>query len=174
KAEKALLELARSLSPPEENPCLPVMPLPTPPQKNSLPVAQLIVYTDGASRGNPGPASAAAIAFLPSGEELTSRVEKIGKATNNVAEYRAVIAGLRLARDLRARRVIVKLDSQLVVRQLNGEYKIKKEELRELAQRVKSEAAGFERCRFEHVPRSENSRADELAGRVLAGEDSDR
>ena len=112
---------------------------------------RLTVYVDGASRGNPGPSAVAAVAYLPTGELLTSSSRLIGDATNNVAEYRAVLEGLRLAKTLRARAVDVRLDSELVARQLNGVYRIKNAALRELADEVRGEAAGFGSCTFEHV-----------------------
>lgn len=133
----------------------------------------LIVYVDGASRGNPGPSSVGAVALLPGGEELTSVSKPIGRATNNVAEYMAVLEGLRLAGRLRARKVEVRLDSELVARQLNGEYRIKNDKLRKISLSVAEEAARFEACKYVHVPRSQNARADELANEALDREDSD-
>jgi len=130
-------------------------------------VDHLVVYVDGASRGNPGPAAAAAVAFLPSGEELTSVAKRLGHATNNAAEYSAVIEGLRLAASLGARTVTVRLDSELVARQLSGEYRTKSAELRSLAEEVAREIARFERCRFEQVPREENRDADRVANKAL-------
>lgn len=130
-------------------------------------VNELIIYADGASRGNPGPSAVAAIAYLPSGELLTSVSKRIGKATNNVAEYRAVLEGLRLARMLRAVTVVVRLDSELVVKQLNGEYRVKSHDLRPFADAVISEASSFKRCTFTYVARSENTEADRLANRAL-------
>ncbi len=127
----------------------------------------LIVYTDGASRGNPGPASIGAVAQLETGEELTSVSKCIGKATNNVAEYRAVIEGLRLAKTLGAVKVEMRLDSELVVKQLNGEYRIKNTSLRVLAETVVAEALGFSVCTYVHVPREENREADRLANIAL-------
>lgn len=130
----------------------------------------LVIYVDGASRGNPGPAAAAAVAFLPSGERVASSVRFIGNSTNNKAEYEAVLEGLHLARELRASRVALRLDSELVVRQLKGEYRIKNAGLRVLAESVFREAAGFLRCVYERIPRKENSEADRLANERLDGE----
>lgn len=127
----------------------------------------LVLHCDGASKGNPGPASAAAIAYLPSGERLASRGRKIGKATNNVAEYEAVITGLSLAHDLGAVRVVVKLDSELIVNQMNGKYRIRNEALGSLAERVREIEAEFEKCEYIHVPRADNAEADRLANEVL-------
>ncbi len=130
-------------------------------------VEEVIVYADGASRGNPGPSAVAAIAYLPSGELLTSVSKRIGRATNNVAEYRAVLEGLRLARALGAINVIVKLDSELVVKQLNGEYRVRSRDLRPFADEVVAEASLFGGCKFTFVARNENAEADRLANRAL-------
>lgn len=129
--------------------------------------ADLVIRTDGASRGNPGPASAAAIAFLPTGERLAGVSRRLGTATNNVAEYTAVLDGLELARSLGGRRLAFLLDSELVVKQLRGEYRIRNDALRELADRVLAAAALFERCTWTHVPRRENREADLLANEAL-------
>jgi ribonuclease HI len=134
---------------------------------------RLIVYVDGASRGNPGPSSVGAVAFLPGGEELTSVSRSIGRATNNVAEYTAVLEGLKLARSLRAREVEIRLDSELVARQLNGEYRIKNGTLRGISKSVVEQAASFDACTYVHVPRSENARADMLANEALDSEGSE-
>ena len=133
----------------------------------------VVVYVDGASRGNPGPSSVGAVAFLPGGEELTSVSKAIGTATNNVAEYTAVLEGLKLARSLGAREVEIRLDSELAARQLNGEYRIKNARLLSLSRTVTEEAARFGACRFVHVPRSENARADRLANEALDREGSE-
>lgn len=130
-------------------------------------LTDLVIRTDGASRGNPGPAAAAAIAFLPSGERLAEVARTIGVATNNVAEYTAVIDGLELARSIGGRRLSFLLDSELVVRQLRGEYRIRNDALRVLAERALAEASRFERCTWAHVPRKENTEADALANEVL-------
>ncbi len=132
----------------------------------------VVVYVDGASRGNPGPSSVGAVAFLPGGDELTSVSKSIGTATNNVAEYTAVLEGLKLARNLGANEVEIRLDSELVARQLNGEYRIKNIDLLRISKTVKEEAARFGVCRFVHVPRTENARADMLANEALDREAS--
>ena len=130
-------------------------------------VEQVVIYADGASKGNPGPSAVAAVAYMPTGELLTSVSRKIEDGTNNEAEYKAVLEGLRLAHRLRARSVLVRLDSQLVVKQLSGEYRIKKDELRTLSWAVEREMANFESCTFEHIPREENREADRLASNAL-------
>ncbi|MBD3179452.1 MAG: reverse transcriptase-like protein [Candidatus Latescibacteria bacterium] len=127
----------------------------------------LTIYCDGASRGNPGPSSAAAVAYLPSGEELISRAKKLGRTTNNVAEYRALIMAMELALELGADKVFLKLDSQLVVNQMNGDYRIKSKHLRELADRARQLACRFSRCEFHHIGRDKNKVADKLARDVM-------
>ena len=126
-----------------------------------------VVYVDGASRGNPGPSAVGAIGYSSSGEEILSVAKKIGHATNNVAEYRAVLEGMRLARELRVREITIRLDSELVARQLAGQYRIRNADLEALAREVSEEARRFERCRFEHVPREQNKSADRLANEAL-------
>jgi len=123
----------------------------------------LIVYCDGAARGNPGPAGAGVFIVTPQGDVVAEIAEGLGRATNNVAEYTAVIIGLERARDLGARRVLVRSDSLLLVNQLSGVYRVKSEHLKALHQRVVTLAAGFEETRFEHVPRANNVDADRLA-----------
>ncbi len=127
----------------------------------------IVVHSDGAARGNPGPASIAAVAYSSSGEIIGSFSEFIGKATNNEAEYKALILGIDRARDLGAADVVFRLDSELVVKQVRGEYKTKKPHLSELAAIVREKISGFEKVAFEFVPRSENVEADRLANEVL-------
>lgn len=126
-----------------------------------------ILHVDGASRGNPGPSSIGMILRLPSGEELYSVGKKIGRATNNVAEYRAVIEGMKLARELGVRALTVRLDSELVMKQLTGAYRTKNAELASLALEVAEQCRHFSRCSFEHVMREENCEADRLANEAL-------
>ena len=130
-------------------------------------ISELIVHADGASRGNPGPAAAAVVAYDTDGTELTSRAKRLGKATNNVAEYSACILALELAADFGAPNVTIRMDSELVVKQMNGEYKIKNENLAVLAGEARELAAGFDRCVWEHVPRARNAAADKLANEIL-------
>jgi ribonuclease HI/probable phosphoglycerate mutase len=136
---------------------------------NGDPLESIVVYVDGASRGNPGPSSIAAVAYHGSGELLTSIAKTIGRATNNVAEYRAVIEGAKLARKLGARNVVFRLDSELVVKQLNGHYRIKDGKLKLLSREVIDETGSFESCRYEHIPRDQNFEADRLANDALDG-----
>ena len=134
----------------------------------------LIVSCDGASRGNPGPAGIGAQVTDESGAILGEIAQGIGETTNNVAEYTAVIEGLSLAQELGAKTVTLRSDSQLLINQLTGRYRVKSEHLQPLHRRARSLGAGFERITFEHVPREQNSAADALANlgvdRWLAGE----
>ena len=129
--------------------------------------ADVVVNADGGARGNPGPAGIGAVVRDARGRVLGEVAEGIGETTNNDAEYRAVIAGLERARALGARRVRVLADSQLVVAQLNGAWKVRQAHLRPLWTEARRLAAGFERVTFEHVPRERNRAADALANRAM-------
>ena len=126
---------------------------------------RLIVYCDGAARGNPGPAGIGAAVFSESGDLLAEVWEGIGIATNNVAEYRAAIAGLERCRDLGAEQVLVRADSKLIVEQLSGRWRVKNPTLIRLHGDARALIKGFGRVRFEHVPRERNKVADKLANR---------
>ena len=134
----------------------------------------LIVACDGASRGHPGPAGIGVEITNEDGEVLAEIARGIGETTNNVAEYTAVIEGLARAADLGAGSVTLRSDSQLLISQLTGRYRVKAPHLQPLHRRARSIAAGFDRVSFEHVPREENVEADRLANegvdRWLAGE----
>ena len=129
--------------------------------------ADVVVWTDGGARGNPGPAGYGAVVATPAGEVLAEVAEGIGWATNNVAEYRGVIAGLRRAKELGARRVRVRADSLLVVNQQKGLWKVKNAGLRPLWAEAARLAGGFDRVTWEHVPRERNRRADALANQAM-------
>ena len=126
---------------------------------------EIHIYTDGGSRGNPGPAAIAVLIYDNQGKLLKSHSEYIGTATNNVAEYRAVLKALKLAEKLRTGQVVCTLDSQLVASQLAGRYKIKKPHLRELSGLVKEAEKKFESVGYMHVKRSD--RRIRLADRLL-------
>ena len=128
---------------------------------------RLTVFTDGASRGNPGPAGAAAVLVDESGACLDEVLRYLGQATNNVAEYSALIMGLARARDLGAEAVEVVTDSELLARQWNGEYRVKNKTLRPLFEEAKELARSFGEIEVRHVRRSENSRADAAANRAI-------
>jgi len=126
-------------------------------------VSRLIVSCDGAARGNPGPAGAGSQITTPDGQVVAEIAEGLGETTNNVAEYTAVILGLERAKELGGTDVLLRSDSQLLINQLTGVYKVKTPHLQPLNRRVRGLAAGFERIRFEHVPRERNTEADRLA-----------
>jgi ribonuclease HI len=130
-------------------------------------VERVVVHVDGGARGNPGPAAAAAVAGTPDGAELAERTEYIGEATNNVAEYRALLLGLELARDLEAREVEVACDSELVARQIGGEYKVKHAGLKPLYLEAMRKLREFDRWSIRAVRREGNVRADELVNETL-------
>jgi ribonuclease HI len=128
---------------------------------------RVVVHVDGGARGNPGPAAVAAVATSADGEPLGERKQYIGEATNNVAEYRALPLGLALARELGAVEVEVVNDSELVARQIGGEYKVKHAGLKPLFTEAMSELRGFHKWAVRPVRREENARADELVNEAL-------
>jgi ribonuclease HI len=130
-------------------------------------VDKLVVHVDGGARGNPGPAAAAAVASTPDGEAVGERSAYIGEATNNVAEYRALLLGLELARELGAREVEVVNDSELVARQVGGEYRVKHAGLRPLHREAMQALRAFDRWSVRSVRREGNVRADELVNETL-------
>ncbi len=126
-----------------------------------------VAYVDGASRGNPGPASIGVSLQNDGGEEVDFVSERIGNTTNNEAEYRALIAALQLAKKKKAKTVEIRADSELVVRQMSGKYKVKHPKLRALWVEAQELSKSFESFAIHHVPREENARADELANQAL-------
>jgi ribonuclease HI len=130
-------------------------------------VEKVVVHVDGGARGNPGPAAAAAVASAPDGGELAERSAYLGEATNNVAEYRALLLGLELARELGARQVEVVNDSELVARQVGGEYKVKNARLRPLYLEAMRALREFDGWAIRSVRRERNERADELVNEAL-------
>jgi ribonuclease HI len=128
---------------------------------------RLVVNVDGGARGNPGPAAVAAVISTPDGEVLEKRGERIGHATNNVAEYRALLLGLDRARSRGAREVELVCDSELVVRQVSGEYKVKDEVLHRLHKQVIRALAELDSWSIRHVRREENAAADDLVNAAL-------
>lgn len=125
------------------------------------------IFTDGAARGNPGLAGAGALLLDEEGQVVARAAEFLGKATNNVAEYQAVILGLGRALELGARRVELMSDSELLVRQLGGRYKVRAPHLLPLFQTAKDLLSRFESHRLLHVPREENAEADRLANLAI-------
>jgi len=131
-------------------------------------VAEVVVEADGGSRGNPGPAGYGAVVLdAATGAVLAERSESVGVATNNVAEYSGLIAGLTAARDLGARRVAVRMDSKLVVEQMNGRWQVKHPAMRPLAAEAAQLRQAFDAVSFEWVPRERNVRADRLANEAM-------
>ncbi len=126
-----------------------------------------VAYIDGASKGNPGPSAIGVLIRDPDGLLLAEISEAIGEATNNVAEYRAMIRALEECRLLKAENVLVRTDSQLLARQIDGKYKVKNPQLIELFDKVRKSASKFSAFKVEHIPREENKEADALANRAL-------
>lgn len=128
---------------------------------------RVVVEADGGSRGNPGPAGCGAVVRAESGEVLAERSLGLGVATNNVAEYEGVLAGLRAAAELGATEVDVRMDSKLVVEQLSGRWRIKHAALQPLAEQAKELVRAFTAVRFEWIPRARNAHADRLANEAM-------
>jgi ribonuclease HI len=128
---------------------------------------KVVLHVDGGARGNPGPAAVAAVASTPEGEQLGERNAFIGEATNNVAEYRALLLGLELARELGATEVEVVNDSELIARQIGGEYKVKHAGLKPLFTEAMGALRGFDAWAVRSVRREQNERADELVNEAL-------
>ena len=125
------------------------------------------LFTDGGARGNPGPAAYAYVLEADDRTVLAAHGETIGVATNNVAEYRALVEGLKKASELALDEVQVVSDSELLVNQMRGSYKVKNEALRELWREAMRLAAGFERISYEAVRREHNELADRLVNEAL-------
>jgi ribonuclease HI len=130
-------------------------------------LTKLIVNVDGGSRGNPGPAAVGVVVRTPDGEVVAEAAETIGSATNNVAEYRALLRGVELAREHGADEVEIYGDSELVVKQVRGEYKVKDAGLKPLHAEARAALAGLESWSFEHVRRESNAHADDLVNQAL-------
>jgi ribonuclease HI len=130
---------------------------------------KLIVHVDGGARGNPGPAAAACVISSPVGEVLDERSQLLGTATNNVAEYRALLLGLQCARELGATEVEVVGDSELIAKQVQGIYKVRHEAMRPLHRQALDALGRFEDWSIRTVPRAQNARADALVNAALDG-----
>ena len=125
------------------------------------------MHVDGGARGNPGPAAAAAVLTDGDGAVIDERAQTLGVATNNVAEYRALLLGLARAAELGASEVEVVCDSELIARQVQGAYKVKNAALRPLYEQALAALAGFERWSIRTVPREQNAHADALVNAAL-------
>jgi len=130
-------------------------------------VPQWTLRCDGGSRGNPGPGALGYVLVDPKGKEVEARGEALGLVTNNVAEYRALIAGLEAAALHGVERLLVCMDSELVVRQLRGEYRVKHPALKPLHQTAVTAASKIPHVKYREVPREENARADQLVNETL-------
>ena len=128
---------------------------------------KLVLHIDGGARGNPGPAAIGVVLSDPSGAEIATLSDTIGEATNNVAEYRALLRGLELAAEHGAREVHVINDSELVARQLTGEYRVKHAVMQELHGQAVALLRGFDAWSIESVPRAQNAWADRLVNEAL-------
>ena len=129
--------------------------------------SKVFIYTDGASRGNPGPASIGVYITDSGGHVCTEFGETLGHQTNNFAEYTAVVRGLQTALDNQVGKIVLKSDSQLLIRQLLGQYRVKKATLIPLFEKCKKLLSQFESFQLEHIPRELNQEADRLANQAL-------
>jgi len=127
----------------------------------------LTLHSDGGSRGNPGPAGAGAVLYDEQGQEVAALSRYLGRTTNNEAEYQALLMGLKRAQELGARRLTVKMDSELIVRQLEGKYRVKAPGLKPMYDQAKRLLQGFASVTILHVRREFNKRADELANQAM-------
>ena len=130
-------------------------------------IRKLIIYTDGGARGNPGPAGIGATILNDKKNLIAEISEYIGVATNNQAEYRAVMAAIKKAKELGAEELNFYLDSQLVVEQLNGNYKIKNKGLQPLFVSIYNDSLNFKKVSYSHIPREQNKEADRLANEAM-------
>jgi len=128
---------------------------------------KLIIYTDGGARGNPGPAGIGAVLYDEKHQLVAEISEYLGVATNNQAEYRALIAAFKKAAELGAAELDCYLDSELVVKQLRHEYKVKNKDLAPLFLTIHNLALSFQKITYTHVPRERNKEADKLANQAM-------
>jgi len=131
---------------------------------------KLVVHVDGGSRGNPGPAAAAAVLSTPDGDVVDEAARTLGSTTNNVAEYRGLLLGLERAAALGATEVDVINDSELIAHQVTGRYKVKHPDMKPLHAEALRALGGFERWSIRPVPRAQNAEADALVNQALDGE----
>ena len=131
---------------------------------------RVVVHVDGGSRGNPGPAAAAAVLSTPDGDVVDEAARTLGSTTNNVAEYRGLLLGLERAAALGATEVEVINDSELIAHQVTGRYKVKHPDMKPLHAEALRALGGFERWSIRPVPRAQNADADALVNQALDGE----
>ena len=130
---------------------------------------KVVLHVDGGARGNPGPAAIGVVVSSPDGDVLEEVAETIGEATNNVAEYQALLRGVQRASALGATEVEIVNDSELVAKQLTGAYKVKHPAMKPLYAKAIAALGQFDAWRVRSVPRAENARADELVNQALDG-----
>lgn len=128
---------------------------------------KLIIFSDGGARGNPGPAATGVIIKNTNGETIQAFGEYLGEQTNNYAEYSALIAGLKKAKELKATEVECVLDSELVVKQMNREYKVKEPTLQKLFIQAWNSASVFKKITYRHTLRENNKEADAILNKIL-------
>jgi ribonuclease HI len=133
---------------------------------------RVTVYSDGAARGNPGPAGAGVRIEDARGKRVSEAARYLGEATNNVAEYRALILGLELARELGASEVELRADSELVIRQMTGEYRVRNVRLQELHRQAQALEQAFRSVGYVHIRREQNRAADRLANLAIDQEEA--
>ena len=135
---------------------------------------EVLIHTDGASRGNPGAASAGLVVYNKQGACLYEEAFKLGTKTNNFAEYCAVLRALNLSVENKVKKLILKSDSEFLVKQLSGLYKVKSPNIKKLYQECKKCEKEIPNVKFQHVRREKNKKADELANLVLDGFDNSK
>ena len=135
--------------------------------ENIIPESRLIIYTDGSSHSNPGPAGAGVVITDAEGKIIREFSKYLGQMTNNGAEYSAFILGLKEALKLRARNIVIKVDSELVAKQLCGEYKVREESLRPFYNEAKQLMREFKEIEIAVVQRDKNKQADRLANKSI-------
>jgi ribonuclease HI len=128
-----------------------------------------IVHSDGGARGNPGPGGVGIVLYAPDGSVAARGGAFLGTVTNNVAEYQALLWGMRAAKSFGAGALHVKADSELIIKQLRGEYRVKNEGLRPLFLEAQALRRGFTEVQFSHVRREDNAEADALANEAMDG-----
>ncbi len=133
---------------------------------------RVTVYSDGAARGNPGPAGAGVRIEDARGRRVSEAARYLGEATNNVAEYRALILGLELARELGASEVELRADSELIIRQMTGEYRVRNVRLQELHRQAQALEQAFHSVGYVHIRREHNRAADRLANLAIDQEEA--
>lgn len=143
----------------------------TPAGRTKGDLREAVAFSDGGSRGNPGEAACGVLIFDGEGNELLRRARRLGRLTNNQAEYEGVILALQLAGQLGAKKLEVRMDSELVVRQLEGTYKVKNEGLKPYYRRACELAGEFQSVALTHIPRAENREADKLVNAALDDRD---